>query len=128
MERKKEDDRRNKAFATDVLVKVLLAMHEKRYSDIPVLFDDIEWNDMSEVQELVESRTFDSVDEYGAPCDFNPPYQYSQLEFYDYNDDSGFRLEYDLTTGSELMYLSLQLEFIYTDKGIKKRFLTVDSR
>lgn len=83
---------------------------------------------MNEVQELVESRAYDSVDEYGVPCDFNPPYEYSQIAFYDYTDGSGFRLEYDLTTDCELMDLSLQMEFIYTENGLKRRFLTVDAR
>ena len=42
------------------------------------------------------------------------------------DDGSGFKLDYDLTTDSELMDLSLQLEFLYADKGLKSIFITVD--
>lgn len=64
--------------------------------------------------------------EYGAPCDFDPSYEYSQLNIYMSDDGSGFKLDYDLTTDSELMDLSLQLEFLYADKGLKSIFITVD--
>lgn len=128
MKKEFADIQQYKEEATSVLEKVLSAMHKKNYCKVLGFFDDTEYNDMDEIQELVESRAYDSVDEYGTPCDFNPSYEYSQLEFYDYTDGSGFRLEYDLTTDCELMDLSLQMEFIYTENGLKKRFLTVDSR
>lgn len=84
------------------------------------------WFDEETIKYLIESRAFDSVDEYGVECKFKPNYKYSQSEFYRYDDGSGFRLEYDLTANSQLIYLSLQLEFIYTKCGIKSRFLTID--
>ena len=112
--------------AIEVLKNILTAMHEKRYGDISKYVDEFRYDNNEAVFELVEDRASDAVDGYGAPCNFDPPYEYSQLNIYMSDDGSGFKLDYDLTTGSELMDLSLQLEFLYTDKGLKSIFITVD--
>ena len=112
--------------AIEVLKNILTAMHEKRYGDISKYVDEFRYDNNEAVFEFVEERASDAVDEYGVPCDFDPPYEYSQLNIYMSDDGSGFKLDYDLTTDSELMDLSLQLEFLYADKGLKSIFITVD--
>ena len=60
-------------------------------------------------------------------CNFHPPYEYSQLEIYDYNDHSGLAVDYEMTSNSELVDMTLQLEFLYAKDGYKVRFLNIDS-
>lgn len=116
----------HKRQAIEVLKHILNALHEERYDDIKNYVDEIQYKDNQYIIELIEDRAYDTVDEYGVPCSFDPQYKYSQIEFYPYHDGSGFGLEYDLTTDSERMYLSLQLEFIYTKEGLKSVFQTID--
>ena len=112
--------------AIRVLKDVLNTLHEERYDDIKNCVDEMQYEDNEYIIELIEDRAYDSVDEYGVPCHFNPQYEYSQIELYPYDDGSGFALEYALTTSSELMDLVLQLEFIYTDEGLKSIFQAID--
>ncbi len=42
--------------------------------------------------------------------------EYSQLEIYDYNDHSGFVADYEMTSNSELVDMTLRLEFLYIPK------------
>lgn len=79
------------------------------------------------VEKTLELNDFDTIDEYGVACNFHPPYEYSQLEIYDYNDHSGFTVDYEMTSNSELVDMTLQLEFLYTKDGYKVRFLNIDS-
>ncbi len=49
------------------------------------------------------------------------------VEIYDYNDHSGFAVDYEMTSNSELSKdMTLQLEFLYTKDGYKVRF-NIDS-
>ena len=93
--------------------------------------DESEIDDLNEffgyVEKSLELNDFDTIDEYGVECHFNPPYEYSQLEIYDSYDQTGFAVDYDLTSNSELVDMMLQVEFLYTDNGYTVRFLNVDS-
>lgn len=92
--------------------------------------DESEIDDLNEffgyVEKSLELNDFDTIDEQGVECHFNPPYEYSQLEIYDYDDQTGFAVDYDLTSNSELVDMRLQVEFLYTDNGYTVRFLDVD--
>ena len=104
--------------------------------------DESEIDDLNEffgyVEKTLELNDFDTIDEYGVECHFNPTYEYgvechfnptyeySQLEIYDYDDQTGFAVDYDLTSNSELVDMVLQVEFLYTDNGYTVRFLNVD--
>ncbi|KYF32338.1 hypothetical protein K1I64_09815 [Streptococcus mitis] len=92
--------------------------------------DESEIDDLNEffyyIEKSLELNDFDTIDEYGVECHFNPPYEYSQLEIYDYDDQTGFAVDYDLTSNSELVDMVLQVEFLYTDNGYTVRFLNVD--
>lgn len=44
------------------------------------------------------------------------------------NDNSGFAVDYALTSNSKLADMCLQMEFLYTDDGLKSVFITVDPK
>ena len=114
----------------DVITNILKAIHLKKYEDIMNYVDESEIDDLNEffgyVEKTLELNDFDTIDEYGVACNFHPPYEYSQLEIYDYDDQTGFAVDYDLTSNSELVDMVLQVEFLYTDNGYTVRFLNVD--
>lgn len=115
---------------TSIISSILDAMHNERYENIVDVVDESEVSDMNEVYEFVrgtlEMNGFSTIDKYGVPCNFHPQYEYSQMNFYEYDDGSGFVVDYDLTSESELVDLVLQLKFLYTDNGLKSIFCTVD--
>ena len=69
---------------------------------------------------------FDKIDEYGVECNFHPNYEYSQLQVYEFNNQTGFAVEYQMTSNSELVDLTLQLEFLYNEDGFKLTSIDVD--
>ena len=124
-------DKYKKEKVIDVITNILKAIHLKKYEDIMNYVDESEIDDLNEffyyIEKSLELNDFDTIDEYGVECHFNPPYEYSQLEIYDYNDHSGFAVDYEMTSNSELVDMTLQLEFLYTKDGYKVRFLNIDS-
>lgn len=122
----------HKEQAIGIIKNILHAIHEKRYGDIITYVDETETKDIDELFEFVqgtlELNDFDVIDEYGVPCNFHPEYEYSQLNFYEYNDLSGFEVEYAMTSDSELVDMVLQLKFLYIDDvdRMKSTFITVD--
>ena len=63
------------------------------------------------------------IDEYGVECNFHPNYEYSQLQVYEFNDQTGFVVEYQMTSDSELVDLTLQLEFLIPRGWLQINFL-----
>ena len=124
-------DKYKKEKVIDVITNILKAIHLKKYEDIMNYVDESEIDDLNEffgyVEKTLELNDFDTIDEYGVECNFHPPYEYSQLEIYDYDNQTGFAVDYDLTSNSELVDMVLQAEFLYTDNGYTVRFLNVDS-
>ena len=124
-------DKYKKEKVIDVITNILKAIHLKKYEDIMNYVDESEIDDLNEffgyVEKTLELNDFDTIDEYGVECNFHPPYEYSQLEIYDYDNQTGFAVDYDLTSNSELVDMRLQIEFLYTDSGYTVRFLNVDS-
>ena len=124
-------DKYKKEKVIDVITNILKAIHLKKYEDIMNYVDESEIDDLNEffgyVEKSLELNDFDTIDEYGVECHCNPPYEYSQLEIYDSYDQTGFAVDYDLTSNSELVDMMLQVEFLYTDNGYTVRFLNVDS-
>ena len=118
-------DEYKKEKVIDVITNILTAIHLKKYEDIMNYVDESEIDDLNEFFGYVE-KTLELNDQYGVECHFNPPYEYSQLEIYDYDDQTGFAVDYDLTSNSELVDMVLQAEFLYTDNGYTVRFLNVD--
>ena len=124
-------DKYKKEKVIDVITNILKAIHLKKYEDIMNYVDESEIDDLNEffgyVEKTLELNDFDTIDEYGVECNFHPPYEYSQLEIYDYDNQTGFAVDYDLTSNSELVYMMLQVEFLYSDNDYTVRFLNVDS-
>ena len=54
------------------------------------------------IDESLQLNDFDKIDEYGVECNFHPNYEYSQLQVYEFNDQTGFVVEYAMTSDSEL--------------------------
>ena len=83
-----------------------------------------------DIGELIENfkadNELDCFDTYDTVCKFNPTYldgsQYKQENFYHFNDGSGFRYEYALTSQGELNDLTLMLIFLYRGDGIEVQF------
>ncbi len=117
--------------AIEVCKKILSALHKNDFGKIISIVDESEIEDLEDflsefLQGNLEGNGFDTVDEYGAECSFKPNYEYSQLTIDEYDDESGFYLDYEMTSSGELVDMILQLEFIYEDGGIKSVFKTID--
>lgn len=63
------------------------------------------------------------IDKYGTPCNLPPNHVYSQMNGGFYTDNSGFWIDYDLTTNSELNDLTLQMSFLFIKNNEIKPFL-----
>ena len=50
------------------------------------------------------------------------------ISFDEFNDQTGFVVEYEMTSDSELVDLTLQLEFLYNNDGYKITSIDVDPR
>lgn len=121
----------HKEQAIEAVKNICHVLHEKRYEDLPSCVDEMEWDNTDEIRECIqgtlEMNDFDVFDEYGVPCNFKPQYEYHhEVTFFEYKDGSGFAVDYDLTSGGELVYLTLQLEFLYENGGLKSIFRTID--
>ncbi len=128
---KRIDSSSKQEIVIEVVSNILRAIHSKNYEDIKNYVDESEYDDLNElfgyVEKTLELNDFDKIDEYAVECYFHPPYEYSQLEIYDYDDHSGFAVDYEMTSNSELVDMTLQLEFLYTKDGYKVRFLDIDA-
>lgn len=127
---KKKDESDEAEKIIEVIKKILKAIHLKKYEEIMDCVDESEVDDLNEMFECVEKSLeyngFGSIDEYGAACNFYPQYEYSQLYIYEYDNNSGFAVDYQMTSDSELVDLTLQLEFLYTKSGLKTVFVGID--
>lgn len=127
---KKKDESDEAEKVIEVITKILKAIHLKKYEEIIDYVDESEVDDLNEMFECdeksLEYNGFGSIDEYGAACNFYPQYEYSQLYIYEYDNNSGFAVDYQMTSDSELVDLTLQLEFLYTKSGFKTVFVGID--
>lgn len=117
--------------ALNVLKNILHALHNKDFEAIHSYVQESEIDDLENyliefVQDTLELNDFDVIDEYGIECNFKPKYEYSQLNIDEYDDKSGFYLDYDLTSNGDLVDLTLQLKFLYTDNGLKSILVNIE--
>ncbi|MFS9271944.1 hypothetical protein QM457_07535 [Streptococcus timonensis] len=114
----------------EVLKKILRAIHLNNYRDIMDCVDGSEVDDvrgfLEYIYDSLQLNNFDKIDEFGVECKFHPNYEYSQLQVYEFNDQTGFAVEYQMTSDSELVDLTLQLEFLYQEDGYKITSIDVD--
>ena len=126
-----EISQEHRDLAIETIKTILRLFHEKRYDEVPGAVDESEIEDLPDylqtyIQGTLDLNGMDTFDEYGAPCNFHPQYEYRQLHFFPYRDGSGFAVDYEMTSGGELTYLTLQLEFLYENSGLKSVFRTID--
>ena len=104
--------------ALTVLENILESMSSDAYDEISSHVDEIEWDDINDFKQIIDTKLEgEPVDEYGTPCNFDPDYEYSQECFFTHDDNSGFVLEYDITSNEEMADLTLILEFDYNEDG-----------
>ena len=125
-----KENYQNEEKVIEVLKKILSAIRLNNYSEIMDCVDGSEVDDVRELLEYIDDslqlNDFDKIDEYGVECNFHPNYEYSQLQVYESNDQTGFAVEYQMTSDSELVDLTLQLEFLYNEDGFKLTSIDVD--
>ena len=126
----KKNNTSNKEKAIEVITNILAAFHKKEYSKVMEYVDESEIDDLPSlfecIDETLKENGFNTIDEYGVPCNFHPKYEYSQLSVYEYADHSGFTVDYEMTSNSELVDLTLQLKFLYTNSGFHIILLNVE--
>ena len=116
-----------KILAEPIVKEVVDCMADGRYDLIPdyadfqdksVTIDDFkEWS-----ENYLEDNELTHYDKYGVPNTFQPQYDkslYHQFSVYIYNDGTGFEVDYDLTTDGEINDLTLIMEFLFHDNGVK---------
>ena len=125
-----KENYQNEEKVIEVLKKILRAIHLNNHRDIMDCVDGSEVDDVKELLEYIDDslqlNNFDKIDEFGVECKFHPNYEYSQLQVYEFNDQTGFAVEYQMTSDSELVDLTLQLEFLYQEDGYKITSIDVD--
>lgn len=106
--------------AEPVVREIVNCIAERRYADIEK-YAEFEYLSLSEFTELIEGfleiNELPYMDRFEVPCTFKPAYEYHQLHCIVRNDDSGFHVDYDLTTDGELNDLTLQMDFLFTESG-----------
>lgn len=126
----KKNNTSNKEKAIEVITNILAAFHKKEYFKVLEYVDESEIDDLPSlfecIDETLKENGFNAIDEYGVLCNFHPKYEYSQLSFYEYADHSGFTVDYEMTSNSELVDLTLQLKFLYTNSGFHIILLNVE--
>lgn len=121
-----EISQEHRDLAIETIKTILRLFHEKRYDEVPGAVDESEIEDLPDylqtyIQGTLDLNDMDTFDEYGAPCDFHPRYEYHQLHFFPFTDGSGFAADYELTSGAQLAQLVLQLRFLYQPDGSLRR-------
>lgn len=113
--------------AIEILKQVVDALAEKRYEDIPKLAEMEHWtpgmlrDHVAEHLRLCGLSRMDGWTEERVTSPTNPCYQ--QLNFYHFNNGSGFAVDYELARGGELSDMTLQMEFFYEGEGLRAFFL-----
>ena len=116
-----------KALAEPIVQEVVNCMADGRYDLIPnyaefqdesVTIEDFkEW-----AEDYLKDNELSHYDRYGVPNNFQPQYDkslYHQFSVYLYNNGTGFEVNYDLTTDSEINDLTLIMEFLFSDNAVK---------
>ena len=122
-----------KVLAEPIVKEIVDCMADGRYDLIPKYagFQD-ETTTVDDFKEWAEGYLEDNelshYDRYGVPNNFQPSYDkslYHQFSVYLYNNGTGFEVDYDLTTDSELNDLTLIMEFLFSDNGIKANIVDI---
>lgn len=110
--------------AEETLKNVVSVIHRKQYSNIVKFVDDIMQDDIDNLRECIELQENIEIDEYGFKCSAED--EHSRIDYYAYDDNSGFAVEYELTSFGDCTNIVLQLEFIYSRKKLIKKWIGLD--
>lgn len=108
----------NKEKAKKILEEVLDAFHEKRYKDVVSIVDEVALDGFEDalecIEEMIDPDTIDRINEEAF------------IEFYEFEDESGFSMEYQLTCCGDYIDFVLVLDFAYDEGGLKSILRTID--
>ena len=122
-----------KVLAEPIVKEVVNCMANGRYDLIPnyagfqdesITIEDFKgW-----AEDYLKDNGLSHYDKYGVPNNFQPNYDkslYHQFSVYLYNNGTGFEVDYDLTTDSEINDLTLIMEFLFIDNGVKANIVDI---
>ena len=118
----------------EILKRLLSDLHNKKYEDIVKYVetsDDLDLMDYlkNDLEETLEDYGYEAIDEYGTLIEEEDKIE--RLDIYEFNDGTGFSIDYILSADQELTDFVLQLDFVYTNKspnGIRCVFGDIDYR
>lgn len=118
----------------EILKRVLSDLHQKKYKNILKYVDTQDDFDLldfleNDLEDTLEDYGYEALDEYGTLVDEDDKIE--RLDIYEFNDGTGFSVDYFLSADQELTDLVLQLDFLYTNKlpkGIRCVFRDIDYR
>lgn len=118
----------------EILKRLLSDLHNKKYEDIVKYVetsDDLDLMDYlkNDLEETLEDYGYEAIDEYGTLIEEEDKIE--RLDIYEFNDGTGFSIDYILSADQELTDFVLQLDFLYTNKspkGIRCVFRDIDYR
>ena len=103
------------------------ALAEERYEELPRLAETEHWtpemprDHVAGHLRLCGLFRMDGWTEERVTSPTNPCYQ--QLNFFHFNNGSGFHVDYDLASGGKLNDLTLRMEFLYRGEELRPVFL-----
>ena len=103
-----------------ILKRILLDLHNKNYKEILTYVESTEDLDLldfleTDIEEILEDYDYSSIDEYGVAVEGQEDSE--RLQVYEFDDGSGFTIDYILSADEEMMDLVLQLDFFYIDRA-----------
>ncbi len=101
---------------TECIKKLVDALSEKDYDGFYALLDESVLT-LEDLKEFASLNLEMGVDPYDISCYNYPNGEYVYL--YEFNDDTGFAADYDLTTDGESNDWTLQMEFLYAGDFLK---------
>ena len=127
-------EERIRAEFLEILKRVLSDLHQKKYKNILKYVDTQDDFDLldfleNDLEDTLEDYGYEALDEYGTLDDEDDKIE--RLDIYEFNDGTGFSIDYFLSADQELTDLVLQLDFLYTNKspkGIRCVFRDIDYR
>jgi len=110
-----------KTIAEPIVKEIVNCLARKEYksiTDYAYLNEEYSIDDLEELfSNFLTLNELSHYDAYETPHKFHPNYEYHQMTIFIYNDNSGFAVDYDLTTDGELNDLTLQIEFLYDSEN-----------
>ena len=103
----------------ECMKKLVNALSEKDYDGFYALLDASVWT-LEDLKEFAELNLEMDIDKFGTPLHHvEKAGAYDQCALYEFDDDTGFAVDYDLTTDGDWNDWTLQMEFLYEGDFLK---------